>query len=509
MKIYQLMHTNKIAELVEYIKTKDIHGVSLLTVMDALVPTHFSSEELRERGAIVAFEQLFTDSDKYLVNIENASVEIQDYLKRLQLGINELIKSWKQGSLQNQALEVLLTTEALQSLETAENQGSLDINVQKYYNQQLQEKFETIYDMWTQQAVAAADNDAIDEVVINNLLAQWKNRTGVNPQIILQLKQYMVDILLARYQQGDLSEVVFKHANRHVTEMIIDSIENRTIREHTALSEALSREVKRLIGNELVTDLTSYYKNAIGKLLEKWLTGRLTEEEGRSLGNFVKNSLTNIELQGHERDEVERAMVKMLIAEYKAQSLANSLQAELDYCLSNLVLSYLNVRFQSDEQFRTSSKREVVQIILDHWKHNVLTGDIPSVLDKLLLQEVNEIIQSISQAISVPKNATQLRLLEKQMQGLKEDLKKLSDLEFQIQELKQLVNGLVQLNMHMKKENTNLKTEVELLEAYKAQAEKKKIIPQPLPVKTFFSPAPKDDQDDQDNNKAPLPTPKN
>lgn len=511
MKIYELMQSNNIAELVEYIKNKDIRGVSLLTVIDALVPAYFTLEELRKRGAIVAFDQIFMDSKAYLANIENASMDTEDYLTRLRQGIIELINSWKQKKLQYDELEIYLNAKALEQIEHDEYHCTLVFNVKKYLDQKIQEKFEAIYNAWTQQAIDGADNEVIENVVISNLLGQWKSRTGVNPQLILQLKKYMVKILLTRYQQRNLSEAVVNHTNQHLIKMILKSIYDKSICEHEALSKALSEGFLLLlsIGKELVigTDVNSHYETVINELLDKWLTGRSLKAVGLSLCNFIKNSLTDVKLEGVERDEVERAMVEKLIAKFKEKRLVPSLQTELHQFLSNCVLFDLNVRFQTDEQLQVSLRKAVIEMMLDDWKENKLTKNILMVLDELLLKEFNEAIQSIEQATSILKNVAQLRSLEKQVRVLEQEIKKIPKLELDIQELNQSIKVLVLSNMHLKNQNAQLTAEIELLEAYKAQVGKKQPEVDPIAVKTFFAPVLKDDRKMQDTTEDTTPSP--
>lgn len=407
-KVYKYIELNQLDKLADFIREKDLTGISLVSIIDVLVNQYdYSIEDLEKKGAIVEIEALLLDAQYHLQQIKK-NPGLKAVLKNLKQGLDQLIEFWKKGNLRNEAAEQFLNSQAIRLMQNSWQHGAKEVD--EYVKENTKKQLKTIYSQW----LANEDVDQeimkkIDEMVENGLFTNWKKDPNFNEAIQQKLTKNVIKLLLNDYQTGQLSVEMTDRIETLVTDMLLGLVRNETLGQYPKLETYFSSTVAILLKGSKPFDMTPTYTQSFQKIILDCRSGVLGGEIAIIIKQYVQEAIEATKFSSEQTIDFEKKAVQELIFEFK-QNVAEVPEA-LQSFAEDSVNNYLENKYLNDSEFGVTITSRVINLLLVEWK-SMESLELKKAVESIVMQNCTDLTKEIDKSISNTDLLSRLLQLE-------------------------------------------------------------------------------------------------
>jgi uncharacterized coiled-coil protein SlyX len=406
--VYKYIELNKLDKLASLIRGKDLTAISLVSVVDALVNKYnYPIEVLKEQGAIVDIEELLLSAQGYLQEIQT-NPGLKGALKSVKQGLEQLMQFWKDGGLQNEDAEQFLNSQAIHLMQTSILHGAKEVDV--YVTVNIKTQLNAIYSQWLVNGNAEQDvMKQIDAVVQGRIYTDWKNNSTFDYAIQQKLAKNVNKLLSNDYQLGQLPIQMIETIESAVIDMLLGLVRNESLGQYPKLETYFSSTVAIILKGSKPFDMTPTYTQAFQKIMIDCRNGTLGGEIPAILRQFVIEAIHAAKFPVEQVTPFEKKTAHGVIIEFKQK--VEDVPEALRTFIETTVLEYLENKYHDDQEFGTSIKNRVINMLLVEWKEMESPG-LRKAVESIVMQDCNLLIQEIDRSISSAVLASKILVLE-------------------------------------------------------------------------------------------------
>jgi len=215
---------------------------------------HFNLKTIRKQGAILSVAQLHSDTNEYL-NVIHSKPGVEVYLRRINVGIEALMRSWKYDQMKNTDARAELDDGAIQRLSERWHDNKMPEHTSKIIEVKLQEQLEIHYDFWVENTVINIDGQNVSEQIDAAIESElWQSLASAFPQSKALYTECLIEDLTSNPKnipevfRGQLISTL-------VDKIYVEMDNNLNLPGHSALSDEIANALLGLAKN---------HKNMVG-----------------------------------------------------------------------------------------------------------------------------------------------------------------------------------------------------------------------------------------------------
>ena len=366
-------------------------GACFIPIMDELAE---HAETLRAKGGICTVEQLHQELKTAVAQLALKPAE-RGYLKRLFADTQQLLQSWRENGLRNQAACTVLTQQAIVLL-----QSQID-NFPARLKGVLEDQMQIIqtdkYQAWLGNQLTREESNALDERIIESIYSRWINHSLQENPSASQLTRNIQDCLLERFRADTLPEDISVDLRNKIIEHVLTLSRGKRLNQN--LGKHIAQEATKLAqkANQdgLVFDMTPYFKEVVEQTLVKWQKDELSAEIADSLSDIIRSDIEQVPLEGNLYSQVKIEAVKLLIQQFRADQLDALLKTELQASIKNTFVCLKPTEAETAKG---------LSMLLDLWHREELAPEEVAYVTTQVMQPWKELLGSLNAAINPMAN---------------------------------------------------------------------------------------------------------
>ena len=371
----------------------DIKGAVLIHLKELLVPEHFSLEELQTRGAILTMDEL---KQKVSIYIDKSQYEYRHevYIKRIYLGVQQMLKSWQEGKMRNKEVEDQFDLDATTHLARLWVKVSLPKGLQAYAERKEKEYIERKYTLWQSQSLDSKDSMEIDACLQETLLKHWYHADDQDDKVVEQIKRNLQMQIVEYFKYPETNNQYISEMKQFIYKRLEDQIYDGSINEEI-IKDAVEQEMRRELKGQIVSDNMPFYKKAIKSLLQKWATGQLDIVASEEISRYVASQFSEYKLPEGLKIELVKKSIQQLLKQYKDHQLEPELEKNLALQFEGNITAFFEQRAQKETNFRDELSQYIFSTLLVDWKAQALPEEEKVYLQTTTLSDVHDLIQKL------------------------------------------------------------------------------------------------------------------
>lgn len=397
----------------------DCTGAVFIHLKDALVPDSFSEEQLVEKGAILTLDALKIAIAGYF-DASQLDFRQEGYLKRVFLGVQELRKSFQQGTIQNQEAEEMFNQESIDFLDSQWVNEKLPESLTQFAEEKQAAYIKFKCQQWHEGALDERQMQILDDLIQDSLLTRWHHTdTQVESDpFVNQIKENIIEQLVNYYHDGDENDEAVEAIENFLCKLVMEKVIDNSIGKE-AIKDAVEQEKRIALGDKVAIDHTMYYKEGIKALFTKWratgkgLENRLDSGTEKDVKTFVLQQLKNYQLPTELKNEVLNRAIAQFLMQYKNNLLIKDVMEDLSKQFTVNITGYYEQQALKQTDFHVEVSKVIFSELLSSWKEQTLETCDTNYLQANLLAG----IQRIQHDLGVYVSRSSMYLLMREMQG--------------------------------------------------------------------------------------------
>ena len=366
-------------------------GACFIPIMDELAE---HAETLRAKGGICTVEQLHQELKTAVAQLALKPAE-RGYLKRLFADTQQLLQSWRENGLRNQAACTVLTQQAIVLL-----QSQID-NFPARLKGVLEDQMQIIqtdkYQAWLGNQLTREESNALDERIIESIYSRWINHSLQENPSASQLTRNIQVCLLERFRADTLLPDISVDLRDKIVEHVLALSQEKQLNQN--LGKHIAQDARRLAHEEnpegLIFDMKPYFKKAVEQALAKWQSGELATEIADPLTEIMKLNTEQVPLKGELHSQLKIEAVKLLIQQFRADQLDALLKTELQASIKNTFVCLKPTEAETAKG---------LSMLLDLWHREELAPEEVAYVTTQVMQPWKELLGSLNAAINPMAN---------------------------------------------------------------------------------------------------------
>lgn len=372
----------------------DAKGAVLIHLKNQLVPEYFTEDALLDKGVILTVDALRKAIPEF-ISVSQTDYRYETYMKRLYLGTQALLNTWRQGKFFNSDIEAQFNQQAMQHLQGEWIKGSVISGIAEYAESKQKEYIDFKFQQWQQKTLDSGEMKTLDKIALDSLMSYWykvgEESDNVINKISANQSHQRVEYLRHEDEADECVTDMLHFLSKRMEGQIIDGSIN-----DEAIKDIVEQEKDYELKGNIKANMLPEYRRAIRNVLEKWRNGSLDRTTNRDVQLYIQKHLQDYQLpQNFKKLLVERS-IEQLLQQYKVGDLEENSREVLSDRFEFHVASYLQEQATGDTEFRQELGDVIFSNLLRDWKNDNVDVIVAKHLQENLLPDMRGMLQDLS-----------------------------------------------------------------------------------------------------------------